>query len=195
MRKLFRDRLNSHRLPRATAFVSPFNWKFPRATASIDEDRQIPWKRYAKDIPSDRWHNYFNRARPFVSLSGVSRSSTSPRVLLGEDATGPLARSRARTHTHTHTVHPFSALPAKEEKKRGDKGLTYRSVTRYPTNDSFFFFPLFSPVMHARKTEQRHAETALSSRQNEIIKITRLSPVPESPRLQIMSKTGGKYRL
>lgn len=99
-------------------------------------------ERIRRRYSSDRWHNYFNRARPFVSLSGMSRSSTSPRVLLGGVARTRLALWLARTHT----VHPFSALPAKEEKKRGDKGLTYRSVTRYPTNDSFFFFFSFSPV-------------------------------------------------
>lgn len=53
--------------------------------------------------------------------------------------------------------------------------------------------------MHARKTEQRHAETA---RAFEPAKrdcknnagVPARTPVPMS-RLQIMSKTGGKYRL
>ena len=114
-----------------------------------------------ENIFLDPWHNYLNMARPFVSLSNMSRPPDIPEFY---------RRSLRCARSSNHLSHPFLG-PVKrreererERERRGDKGLTYRSVTRYPTRFfSFFFFSslslssFLSCVMHARKNERRHA--------------------------------------
>lgn len=79
-------------------------------------------------------------ARPFVSLSNMSRPPDIPEFY---------RRSLRRARSSNHPSHPFLGPVEKEGKKkerqreRGDKGLTYRSVTRYPTRFLPFFSPLF----------------------------------------------------
>lgn len=95
----------------------------------------------------DPWHNYLNMARPFVSLSNMSRPPDIPEFY---------RRSLRRARSSNHPSHPFlgpvkrrqekrerEKTKREKERERGDKGLTYRSVTRYPTRFLPFFSPLF----------------------------------------------------
>ena len=85
-------------------------------------------------------------ARPFVSLSNMSRPPDIPEFY---------RRSLRRARSSNHPSRPFLGpvkrrKEEKERERRGDKGLTYRSVTRYPTRFLSFFslslslFPSFS---------------------------------------------------